>query len=188
MPRPAASGYERLAQDAELSDSEDDLQSIISHPGRIASALTGGVREPSGYRDGRIGMRRNRSNSSGVDIKAINARLERWAEEIANKFKIGKNKGKLQHEEAALEIVYSVFVPLEGLRPITDLSQVDQVETDDNSRLNKEKFDEIVESVRIAIGKGIDPLLITQGSSGSYFARNTDGKIVGVMKPKDEEP
>ncbi|KAK6827922.1 phosphatidylinositol 3- and 4-kinase domain-containing protein [Apiospora arundinis] len=30
--------------------------------------------------------------------------------------------------------------------------------------------------------------MITQGSSGSYFARNTEGKIVGVFKPKDEEP
>tara|TARA_R110002060_G_scaffold56671_1_gene67022 strand:+ start:85 stop:210 length:126 start_codon:yes stop_codon:yes gene_type:complete len=40
-----------------------------------------------------------RSNSSGVDIKAINARLERWADEIASKFKINKVKGKTEEEE-----------------------------------------------------------------------------------------
>ena len=30
--------------------------------------------------------------------------------------------------------------------------------------------------------------MISQCSSGSYFARNTSGKVVGVFKPKDEEP
>jgi hypothetical protein len=35
---------------------------------------------------------------------------------------------------------------------------------------------------------GTHPKLISQGSSGSYFARNTQGKVVGVFKPKDEEP
>jgi hypothetical protein len=30
--------------------------------------------------------------------------------------------------------------------------------------------------------------MISQGSSGSYFARNSEGKVVGVFKPKDEEP
>jgi phosphatidylinositol 4-kinase type 2 len=29
---------------------------------------------------------------------------------------------------------------------------------------------------------------IEQGSSGSYFCRNTDGDIVAVFKPKNEEP
>lgn len=37
-----------------------------------------------------------RRNSSGVDIKAINARLEKWAEEIASKFKINRVKGRLK--------------------------------------------------------------------------------------------
>jgi hypothetical protein len=30
--------------------------------------------------------------------------------------------------------------------------------------------------------------MISKGSSGSYFARNSEGKVVGVFKPKDEEP
>jgi phosphatidylinositol 4-kinase type 2 len=54
--------------------------------------------------------------------------------------------------------------------------------------MTKLQFDDIVESVRTAIELGVHPKLITQGSSGSYFARNAQGKVVGVFKPKDEEP
>ncbi|KAJ3336552.1 phosphatidyl inositol kinase [Gonapodya sp. JEL0774] len=43
-------------------------------------------------------------------------------------------------------------------------------------------------SVVRGISVGVDPLLIAKGSSGSYFARNEDGNIVGVYKPRDEEP
>jgi hypothetical protein len=34
----------------------------------------------------------------------------------------------------------------------------------------------------------MQPTRISQGSSGSYFCRNSSGKIVGVFKPKNEEP
>ena len=34
----------------------------------------------------------------------------------------------------------------------------------------------------------MQPTRISQGSSGSYFCRNSQGKIVGVFKPKNEEP
>jgi phosphatidylinositol 4-kinase type 2 len=128
------------------------------------------------------GKRRSRTNS-GVDISAINARLERWADEIASKFKINKVKGKSQYEEQ-LEIHHSVFQAPEGMRPMTADSEVEV----DPERCTKLQFDDIVESVRTAIELGVHPKMISQGSSGSYFARNTDGKVVGVFKPKDEEP
>ncbi|OZJ06036.1 hypothetical protein BZG36_01126 [Bifiguratus adelaidae] len=51
-----------------------------------------------------------------------------------------------------------------------------------------ERFNDLVESVRTAINNNIHPLRISQGSSGSYFCRDLDGKIVGVFKPKNEEP
>ncbi|KAK5014869.1 Phosphatidylinositol 4-kinase LSB6 [Cryomyces antarcticus] len=54
--------------------------------------------------------------------------------------------------------------------------------------MTKDEFDKVVESVRVAIELGTHPKMISQGSSGSYFARNTEGKVVGVFKPKDEEP
>ena len=42
--------------------------------------------------------------------------------------------------------------------------------------------------IELAIRQGIKPELIKQGSSGSYFCRSTSNEIVGVFKPKSEEP
>ncbi|RPA94480.1 hypothetical protein L873DRAFT_1701007 [Choiromyces venosus 120613-1] len=194
MPRPAVSGYERLAQEAQLSDSDDDdRESIVDHPGRVVtiqphppiSMLSTPYGPVTPSLNGRS-VKRLRSNSSGVDIKAINARLERWSHEIANKFKF--KKGRSHQEHPPLEIVYSVFVPPEGTRTLTDASPLGLPPVAENIQFTQEQFEEIVESVRLAIRKGIDPKLIKQGSSGSYFMRDSDGNVVGVFKPKDEEP
>ncbi|KAF6821543.1 phosphatidylinositol 4-kinase [Colletotrichum sojae] len=199
--RPATTGYERLAQaDALSSDSEDDdplTQSYaslqppsaprfapISQP-RPRSGMTTpkpvsvSAAGPSGSRPRN---RRRVGSNSGVDIKAINARLERWADEIASRFKRTKGRGKVGDEEH-LEIHHSVFQAPEGVRPITPegLAVAQDVMT-------KSEFEEILGSVKQAILQGTHPRMISQGSSGSYFARNTEGKVVGVFKPKDEEP
>ena len=50
------------------------------------------------------------------------------------------------------------------------------------------QFTEVVRQAEIAIEAGIYPTRIYQGSSGSYFVKNIEGKIIGVFKPKDEEP
>jgi len=42
--------------------------------------------------------------------------------------------------------------------------------------------------VEKGVDTGVYPQRITQGSSGSYFSKACDGKIIGVFKPKDEEP
>ncbi|KAJ3330126.1 phosphatidyl inositol kinase [Blyttiomyces sp. JEL0837] len=49
-------------------------------------------------------------------------------------------------------------------------------------------FVQIVDEVKAAISAGIYPTRISKGSSGSYFCRNRSGNIVGVFKPKNEEP
>ncbi|XP_054745692.1 phosphatidylinositol 4-kinase type 2-alpha isoform X4 [Anastrepha obliqua] len=49
-------------------------------------------------------------------------------------------------------------------------------------------FNEVVIQVEAAIAAGVMPERIYQGSSGSYFVKNAAGKILGVFKPKDEEP
>lgn len=203
--RPATSGYARLAQAEEEErghdfDDDFDEDDIYDVPAPVSSSApryapissraqmhAPGPSSPPDYRRQSSGyhQRRVRSNS-GVDIKAINARLERWAEEIASKFKIHKVRGKTSDEEK-LEIHHSVFQAPEGVRPIT----AEQLEADDfegEQRKAREEFDKVVESVRTAIELGMHPKMISQGSSGSYFARNTDGKVVGVFKPKDEEP
>ena len=129
-----------------------------------------------------------RRSSSGVDIKAINARLERWADEIASKFKINRVKGKTNEEEQ-LEIKHSVFQAPEGMRPAsTETILSNATEGAAVEHMTKIGFDDVVESVKVAMELGMHPKMISQGSSGSYFARNSDGKVVGVFKPKDEEP
>lgn len=195
--RPAASGYARLAQadeeegrlSLEVSDEEFDATTPLS---RYESII------PPGPRDGMRAIatrgrstrprKRLRRNSSGIDIKAINARLEKWADEIASKFKISAVKGKSDAEEQ-LEIHHTVFQAPDGVKPLT-AKQLAALPPSDvgPDRCDRQHFEEVVESVRIAIELGTHPKMITQGSSGSYFARNADGKIVGVFKPKDEEP
>ena len=205
--RPPTSGYARLSQadDEDASayidhDDQDPLQAprTISasapqyapiqprphgHMSMPSDASAGssstGPRRPSRRRRGRT--------NSGVDIKAINARLERWADEIASKFKITKVKGKSRDEEQ-LEIHHSVFQSPEGLRPWTVETLHSESSESQGERMTKDEFEEVVDSVRTAIELGVHPKMISQGSSGSYFARNASGKVVGVFKPKDEEP
>lgn len=197
--RPPTSGYARIAQAEEEEDSDAGSEDGF-HQGSLSNAQYAPI-QPS--RSSRMRMpgdsapgspnahrtstsRRHRSNS-GVDIKAINARFERWADEIAQKFKFKKQKEGPDDEQ--LEIHHSVFQAPDGVRPATAESlQFDYDAADAPDRMTKLQFDDIVESVRTAIELGVHPKLITQGSSGSYFARNAQGKVVGVFKPKDEEP
>lgn len=48
-------------------------------------------------------------------------------------------------------------------------------------------FNEVIASIKTAIAHDIHPERIGRGTSGSYFARDSDGQIVGVFKPSDEE-
>jgi phosphatidylinositol 4-kinase type 2 len=192
--RPATTGYERLAQAEQLSDdSEDEVlgQSFASlqpqHAPRYAPITQprphSGMHSPKGLSKQKGSRPRRQRRNSGVDLKAINTRLERWAEEIAARFK-RSSKDKTGEDEP-LEIQYSVFQAPDGVRPVT----AEALATPTNEgAMTAEEFDEVVNSVKSAISQGMHPSMITQGSSGSYFARNTDGKIVGVFKPKDEEP
>ncbi|CAK4033962.1 Phosphatidylinositol 4-kinase lsb6 [Lecanosticta acicola] len=197
--RPATSGYARIAQAEEeeeeqeqYSDTDDpfnDAANAISSPGAQYAPIQPGLRDsmrlPSDDSTPRRSGRRQRANS-GVDVKAINARLERWADEIKDRFKRRRVKGKSSGEEQ-LEIHHSVFQAPDWIRPAS--KQTLESEYDDGTeRMSKLEFDDLVESVRTAIELGLHPKLISQGSSGSYFARNSGGKVIGVFKPKDEEP
>lgn len=197
--RPATSGYAKIAQAEEqeeeqqpYSDNDDPFQdpATLSLPDREYEPIQPKRRErmdmpTNGHSPGR--PRRRRTNS-GVDIKAINLRLERWAAEIKDRFKIRRVKGKSAEDEH-LEIYSSVFQAPDWIRPATKQSmEIDYDQEAATDRMSKLEFDDLVESVRTAIELGMHPKLIAQGSSGSYFARNSGGKVVGVFKPKDEEP
>lgn len=192
--RPPTTGYARLAQAEDYTDEDDEDNDLPIHSqhslqpaGAPRYAAINAPRPNAGMHADGINtsprfQHRGRSNS-GVDIKAINARLERWADEIASKFKIGKVKGKTDEEER-LEIHHSVFQAPDWIRPANS----EQLAAAGHGRMTTGQFEDIVESVRVAIEQGVHPKMISQGSSGSYFARNIEGEIVGVFKPKDEEP
>ncbi|XP_031559518.1 phosphatidylinositol 4-kinase type 2-beta-like isoform X2 [Actinia tenebrosa] len=57
-----------------------------------------------------------------------------------------------------------------------------------SNTIDDPEFASIIRSVEQAIDAGILPQRIYQGSSGSYFVKNKEGKTIGVFKPKDEEP
>ncbi|XP_062334039.1 phosphatidylinositol 4-kinase type 2-beta [Osmerus eperlanus] len=50
------------------------------------------------------------------------------------------------------------------------------------------EFADIIQRSEQAIETGVFPERISQGSSGSYFVKDPKGKIIGVFKPKSEEP
>lgn len=196
MPRTRlpTSGYARIAQAEEEEEEEVYDEDPFRDTPTLSSSAPGYASIQPGRRE-RVQYpevstlpqrpRRRRANS-GVDIKAINQRLERWAEEIKDRFKIRRVKGKSAEDEH-LEIYSSVFQAPDWIRPATKAVLEDEYD-DSTARLSKLEFDDHVESVRTAIELGMHPTLIMQGSSGSYFARNTGGKVLGVFKPKDEEP
>ena len=203
--RPATTGYARIAQADEENSYLDDSEEEDAHGHQRTVSTTTARYAPiqprphgpmhagrDGSPPGKLGRgssrrRRPRRSSSGVDIKAINARLERWAGEIASKFKIHKVRGKTDEEEQ-LEIQHSVFQAPDHVRPASAETLDSYLSDSQDDRMTKIGFDDVVESVRVAIELGMHPKMISQGSSGSYFARNSDGKVVGVFKPKDEEP
>ena len=96
-------------------------------------------------------------------------------------------KGKTREEEQ-LAIEHFVFQAPDGLRPASVETLASEGSETQGDRMTKMASDDVVESVKVAIELGIHPKMISQGSSGSYFARKSDGKVVGVFKPKDEEP
>ena len=51
-----------------------------------------------------------------------------------------------------------------------------------------DEFRKLLKKVNTAIKAGINPERIRQGSSGSYFVLNDQRNIIGVFKPKTEEP
>jgi phosphatidylinositol 4-kinase type 2 len=71
-------------------------------------------------------------------------------------------------------------------------SEKEEYATQDKAKwptaVSDDEFQRIKDGVKAAISCAIHPSRISQGSSGSYFARNQDGQIVAVFKPKNEEP
>eukprot|EP00096_Caligus_rogercresseyi_P003056 TRINITY_DN1558_c0_g1_i6.p1 TRINITY_DN1558_c0_g1~~TRINITY_DN1558_c0_g1_i6.p1 ORF type:complete len:414 (-),score=98.20 TRINITY_DN1558_c0_g1_i6:411-1652(-) len=74
------------------------------------------------------------------------------------------------------------------LTRITTTQQTDYFSIPWNEEFNDPHFNEVIREAETAIDNGFYPQRIYQGSSGSYFVKNSEGKTIGVFKPKDEEP
>ena len=59
---------------------------------------------------------------------------------------------------------------------------------DDNYFPDDLEFSELMRQAEAAIEMELYPARIVEGSSGSYFVKDPDGKNIGVFKPGDEEP
>ncbi|CAB4485190.1 uncharacterized protein OCT59_004000 [Rhizophagus irregularis] len=123
----------------------------------------------------------NISNNSNTTPRT--ERSSAWSQ-ISKKLKL-KGKGK-DLDKAELEIYESVFKPITTIQDWKP--RIPLLTSNHKEPLTKQEFNEIVDSVNSAIDANIQPTRIRQGSSGSYFCRNKDGKVVGVFKPKNEEP
>ncbi|CAG8540079.1 28018_t:CDS:2 [Dentiscutata erythropus] len=116
------------------------------------------------------------------DDSSSSRRSSAWSQ-LSKKFKLKGSPKGLHNKE--LELYKSVFreINLENMQPSSS-----PLTTNHGPPLTPELFNEIVNFVKAAIHSGVQPTRIRQGSSGSYFCRNIDDKIVGVFKPKNEEP
>ena len=86
---------------------------------------------------------------------------------------------------------YSDYQSDNEFAPLMDMDLIprDVVEDKNLNRFPDDPgFMETIQDAQNAIEQGILPELITQGSSGSYFVRNTEKQVIGVFKPKSEEP
>ncbi|CAG8689029.1 15998_t:CDS:2, partial [Racocetra fulgida] len=125
----------------------------------------------------------SRRNSEEIHDDSSNSRRSSAWSQFSKKLKFKGSTRGVHNKE--LELYKSVFrqLSLENIQPSSP-----PLTANHNPPLTPELFNEIVNSVKAAIYSNIQPTRISQGSSGSYFCRNTDGKIVGVFKPKNEEP
>lgn len=127
---------------------------------------------------------RSRARSSSLNaVRNLNDKFGQLRREIQSKYEQIRHRTRFAPPRAT-EIYYTVFkpgdhggsfsMPPEGLLSKGPTSQA--------------QFNQIVDDAMVAIESGKLPRRIAQGSSGSYFVAGPSGEIVGVFKPKDEEP
>ncbi|KAG8920936.1 phosphatidyl inositol kinase [Tulasnella sp. 417] len=179
-------GYVRIPQqeDGSATDTEDEAgESPSAHHMRSYSTGSTATSSPPRPRHQRT---TSRTSIGKIDLSSLDTAFKRWTQEITQKV---RRKKKTLESEGPKEIVFSVFQrvpPNEGLPPAPTKKTLD-----DEPPKSQHDFDNLANSVKLAVLDGIHPKMIAKGSSGSYFARaKKDGKtqVVGVFKPKDEEP
>lgn len=174
-------------------DENDTLSPFLDH-----STVHGSHdRRPRGRNSGYLAVPDDDSNNNNrrsiprsrsvISLRAINDSVDRIVKDIRDKFqqyRAGRRSRLLQDIPHLNQIYYSVFKSLPSLSTF----HMPREGCTATGPISQSQFDAIVDSVVDAIDAGVAPKLISQGSSGSYFMYDANGKIVGVFKPKDEEP
>ncbi|TIA83854.1 hypothetical protein E3P98_00491 [Wallemia ichthyophaga] len=117
-----------------------------------------------------------------IDLNGLDTALKSWSSSISDKVNLRSRprKSRRQHSPP-IPILSSVFTPIPS-----DSSYVPP------TLPPRSEYDKLVKRVRNAIDDGLHPKMIVKGSSGSYFVRgklnSNDVEVIGVFKPKDEEP
>lgn len=70
----------------------------------------------------------------------------------------------------------------------TELDRTRSTGSETNIFLEDPEFADVILKAEQAIEIGVFPERISQGSSGSYFVKDSKRNIIGVFKPKSEEP
>ncbi|EEB06528.2 phosphatidylinositol 4-kinase Lsb6 [Schizosaccharomyces japonicus yFS275] len=109
--------------------------------------------------------------------------LERWGKQLMESLKL-KRKSHKRSQKSIPPIFYSVFTAPPNL---LDLPNV-ELTYPNHGCYNQPDFAQKLRSIQLAIRQGVYPLLIKKGSSGSYFTLEESGEIIGIFKPKNEEP
>lgn len=161
----------------------DDEEAQLLDPFSDSNNLSESPSSPTNYQFSSEPTR-NRAKRShsiiSIDLKTINNTVSRWTNSITKWTLSSKPVEGIPNE-----IQYSVFKPPPHITPLKALPVEGFINTGSQTKV---QFDAIVGNSIEAIENGIHPKRIAAGSSGSYFIYNTDNEMVGVFKPKDEEP
>lgn len=128
------------------------------------------------------------NSSDGADVIVVSS--VRQPAEVDIAFKNGQSAGRAEENS---EVTPPSTPTMSSHRESVPLLKRTSVTGHDSYYVNNNfpddpTFSAIVRQVEEAIENGLYPKRIAQGSSGSYFLQNSKQEIVGVFKPKNEEP
>ncbi|XP_036776884.2 phosphatidylinositol 4-kinase type 2-beta isoform X3 [Manis pentadactyla] len=160
-----------------------------SAPGRSESPGSGSLEDETGEEEEerepllpRIAWAPPRRGAPGVAVRLVEAGGEEGA---AFPLEAGDEEPLLPHRDAPR-------CPSRGPRGLrnspTDPDRIRPVGSELNTFLDDPEFADTILKAEQAIEYGVFPERISQGSSGSYFVKDPKRKIIGVFKPKSEEP
>uniref|UniRef100_A0A8D2BQ11 Phosphatidylinositol 4-kinase type 2 n=1 Tax=Sus scrofa TaxID=9823 RepID=A0A8D2BQ11_PIG len=178
VPCPSEPGSARKAQREAMAEP--------SEPGRPASAGSGSLEEEEDEEREpllpRIVLAQPPKGAPGSAVRLVKAAEEEGA---ASAGQAGDQELLLQPRDASLSP--SLGLGRHRSSP-THRDRHRSLGSELNTFLDDPEFADTILKAEQAIEFGVFPERISQGSSGSYFVKDPKRKIIGVFKPKSEEP